>query len=68
MPSTPWTWLNNPPTVNQVLGMQWFARLCYPDQFSDDLQNVVTDYYKTFYNYDLTQDEYNQLVEKAVRK
>lgn len=68
VPSTPWTWLNNPPTVNQVLGMQWFARLCYPDQFSDDLQNVVTDYYKTFYNYDLTQDEYNQLVEKAVRK
>lgn len=48
--------------------MQWFARLCYPDQFSDDLQKVVTDYYKTFYNYDLPQDEYNQLVAKATRK
>lgn len=48
--------------------MQWFARLCYPDQFSDDLQKVVTDCYKTFYNYDLSQDEYNQLVAKATRK
>lgn len=47
------------------------VRVCeriYPDQFSDDLQKVVTDYYKTFYNYDLSQDEYNQLVAKATRK
>ena len=30
VPGTPWCWLNNPPTVNQVLGMQWLPRLLYP--------------------------------------
>lgn len=68
VPSEPWTWLNNPPTVNQILGMQWFARLCYPDQFDNDLQQVVSKYYKTFYNYELSQTEYDTLVEKATRK
>lgn len=68
VPSEPWTWLNNPPTVNQVLGMQWFARLCYPDSFDNDMQEVVTDYYKVFYNYDMSQAEYDKLVEKAIQQ
>ena len=29
-PATPYNWLNNPPTVNQVMGMQWLPRLLYP--------------------------------------
>lgn len=67
VPSEPWTWLNNPPTVNQILGMQWFARLCYPDKFDDDMQDVVTEYYKTFYNYDLSNAEYDELMKTATR-
>lgn len=66
VPSEPWTWMNNPPTVNQVLGMQWFPRLCYPDKFDDDLQDVVTGYYKTFYGYDLTQADYDELMATAL--
>lgn len=62
----PWTWLNNPPTVNQVLGLQWFVRLCYPDQFDDDMKETVTGYYKTFYNYDLSDAEYDELMTKAM--
>lgn len=68
VPSEPWTWLNNPPTVNQVLGLQWFARLCYPDRFGDDLESVVTGYYRTFYGYELSHAEYEGLVEKATRR
>lgn len=68
VPSSPWTWLNNPPTVNQVLGMQWFVRLCYPDQFDNDMQDVVTSYYKTFYGYELTDEEYGELVADALPK
>jgi len=68
VPSEPWTWLNNPPTVNQIMGLQWFPRICYPEAFEDDLQEVVTDYYKTFYNYNLTDAEYQQLTEYAQPK
>ena len=63
VPNTPYVWLNNPPTVNQVLGMQWLARVLYPAQFQGkgSAYDVAKSYYKTFYGYDLSQDEYGRL-------
>lgn len=66
VPGTPWCWLNNPPTVNQVLGMQWLPRLLYPDQYDNDMYETVSGYFKTFYNYDLSQAEYNEIVANAL--
>ena len=43
----PWNWLNSPPTVNQVLGMQWLPRLLYPEQYDNDLYKTVAGYFKT---------------------
>lgn len=68
VPNEPWTWLNNPPTVNQILGMQWFPRVCYPDKFDNDLKEVVADYYKTFYGYELSDAEYAELTANATPK
>lgn len=64
VPTSPYCWLNYPPTVNQVLGMQWLARVLYPEQFEgkDSAYEVARDYYKAFYDYDLTQAEYDELV------
>ncbi len=66
VPSEPYTWLNNPPTVNQIMGLQWFPRLCYPQAFTTDLKSVVSSYYETFYNYKLSDAEYAELVAKAI--
>ncbi|MDQ9779167.1 hypothetical protein RF400_11240, partial [Acinetobacter baumannii] len=33
IPFRPFDWMNRPPSVNQLLGLQWFPRLCYPDKF-----------------------------------
>ena len=68
VPDEPYCWLNNPPTVNQIMGMQWLPRLCYPDKFATDLKDVTLSYYKTFYNHDLTDAEYDELVAKAMPK
>jgi len=65
VPSAPYVWLNNPPTVNQILGLQWLPRICYPQAYENDLQQVVTEYYKLFYGYELTQAEYDELIAKA---
>lgn len=62
VPSEPYSWLHNPPTVNQILGVQWLPRICYPQAYDNDLQQVVTEYYKLFYGYELTQAEYDELV------
>ena len=68
VPGEPYNWVSSPPGVNQILGYQWFARLCYPDKFSDSMADVVKGYYKTFYNYDMTDDECNALLAGATPK
>ncbi|MBR5259722.1 MAG: ABC transporter substrate-binding protein [Eggerthellaceae bacterium] len=68
VPSEPYSWLHNPPTVNQILGVQWLPRICYPQAYGNDLQEVVTEYYKLFYGYELTQAEYDELVAGATPK
>ncbi len=64
VPTSPYCWLNYPPSVNQVLGMQWLARVLYPGRFDegDGAYDVARDYYKTFYGCDLTKAEYDGLV------
>lgn len=65
VPNTPYCWMNNPPTVNQVMGLQWLPRLLYPDQFTDSISDVTKSYYKAFYSYDLTDAEIADLIAKA---
>ena len=66
VPNDPWCWMNNPPTVNQLMGMQWLPRLLYPDKFDDSIADVTRAYYSTMYNYDLSDDELNELIKDAV--
>ena len=67
-PGTPYNWLNSPPTVNQVMGMQWLPRLLYPDKFDDSIADVTKSYYSTFYGYDLSDEELDELIANAVPK
>ncbi len=66
VPNDPWCWMNNPPTVNQLMGMQWLPRLLYPDAFDDSIQDVTRAYYSTMYGYDLTDADLAELLEGAL--
>lgn len=68
VPTTPWNWLNSPPTVNQVIGMQWLPRVLYPDQYDDDLYETIAGYFKTFYGYNLSESEFNEIAANALPK
>ena len=67
-PGQPYNWLNSPPTVNQVMGMQWLPRLLYPDKFDDSIADVTKSYYQTFYGYELSDEECDELIANAVPK
>ena len=67
-PSKPYNWLSGPPSVNQIMGMQWLARLCYPDQFPDSMTDVAKSYYKTFYGHELTDEECRAIMANALSK
>lgn len=66
VPDNPWCWMNNPPTVNQLMGMQWLPRLLYPDRFDDTIQDVTRAYYKTMYNRDLSDAELDSILTGAL--
>ena len=68
VPGTPYNWISSPPGINQILGYQWFAHLCYPDKFTDTIADIAKGYYKTFYQYELSDDECNALIANAVPK
>ena len=68
VPGEPYNWLSSPPGVNQVLGYQWFAHMCYPEKFKDSIEDVAKDYYKTFYNYEMSDTEVAALLENSAPK
>ena len=50
------------------MGMQWLARLCYPDQFPDSMTDVAKSYYKTFYGHELSDEECQAIMANALPK
>lgn len=46
--------------------MLWLGALLYPEYIQYDLQEAVTEYYKLFYDCDLTEEAYQHLMENAI--
>ena len=68
VPGEPYNWISSPPGINQVLGYQWFTHLCYPDKFTNSISDIVKDYYKTMYGYELSDAECETLIAGSVPK
>ncbi|MGN0702865.1 MAG: ABC transporter substrate-binding protein [Lentihominibacter sp.] len=58
IPGDPYCWMSSPPSINMVLGVWWLGQLAYPEVYNDyDIVEVAQEYYKLFWDYDLTEDE-----------
>ena len=62
IPCGPYGWISSPPAVQCYLGMLWLTDTLYPDYTDYDLQSEVTDYYRLFYNCELSGADYAELV------
>lgn len=62
IPCGPYGWISSPPAVQCYLGMLWLTDKLYPEYCGFDLKSEVTDYYKLFYRYDLSDADYSGLV------
>ncbi len=65
VPAEPYNWMGFPPSVQRYLGMLWLAKTLYPDAADYDLKEEIVRYYDLFYHYELTDEEYDALMEKA---
>ncbi|GAA1162515.1 hypothetical protein [Ornithinicoccus hortensis] len=64
-PQAPYTWVDQPPSVNQLLGALWVAESLYPDAYDIDLPAEVVSFYQTFYGVDLGTEDATLLLKEA---
>ena len=64
-PRLPFGWVDFPPGVNRLIGARWLVSVLYPEQFPEDIQPVVKDFYKQFYHVDLTDAQVHRLLTEA---
>lgn len=57
------------PSPESVLAFYWLGQVMYPDYFGDiDLKKETKAFYKEFYNYDLSDEEYEAFFEASKNK
>lgn len=65
VPMGMYNWLDRPPSVQRVLGVLWLGNLLYPDLYDYDMTEKTQEFYKLFYNYDLTEQEAKELMSES---
>lgn len=65
VPNDPFNWFDRPPSANRILGIQWLGNLLYPDVYKYDMTQETREFYKTFYHYDLTDEEISSLLKDS---
>ena len=66
-PFGPYGWLQSPPAVQRYLGLMWLTSILYPDYCNFALKDEVIEYYKLFYDYDMTDSDYDELMVNALK-
>jgi iron complex transport system substrate-binding protein len=62
-PHLPYGWIDAPPSLNRLIGVQWLARLLFPGRFPGDMREVARDFYRQFYQVDLSASQLDKLLE-----
>jgi iron complex transport system substrate-binding protein len=61
-PTLPYGWVDAPPSLNRLIGLQWLGRLFFPERFSENIRVVAKDFYKQFYQVDLSEADLDHLI------
>lgn len=65
VPTAPYSFMSNPPSVNRLIGIAWLAELVYPDYYEFDVKTEVSEFYKLFYHVELTEEELAEVLKDA---
>jgi iron complex transport system substrate-binding protein len=64
-PTAPFGWIDRPPSLNRMIGLEWLGGLFYPGHLNQDLREVTRSFYDLFYHVDLTDAELDRLLQWA---
>ncbi len=59
VPSVPYGFLYNPPSVNRLMGLDWLGKLLYPEAKAYDfkIEDQLKNFYQLFYHIELSEDQ-----------
>jgi len=64
-PNLPYGWFDAPPGVNRLIGVRWLMSILYPQQFPEDLRNTTREFYRLFYQVNLSEAQLDSLLTPA---
>ena len=65
VPDLPFGWFDAPPALNRLLGVQWLARVFYPQLFPAPLGAVIKAFHRTYYHREPTDAQVRALLDTA---
>lgn len=65
IPEGPHNWIGTPPSVQRYLGLIWLTAQLYPEYCDYDAEAQVYEYYKLFYDCELTAEQFETLTANA---
>lgn len=65
VPTIPYSFMSNPPSVNRLIGIEWLGHLVYPDYCSHDIQEEIKEFYSLFYHLELTDKDLTVILKDA---
>lgn len=68
IPCGPFFFLAGPPSINQIIGIDWLGNLLYPQLYSFDLHERVRSFYALFWHYALSSEEIDDLLKNSTYK
>lgn len=68
IPSQPYNWLAQPPSVNRILGIRWLGNLLYPELYPYDMIEETKQFYELFWHYSLSDAEAKELLARSTYK
>lgn len=65
IPGRPYSWMSAPPSINQILGARWLMGIVYPELYEGDIYEDAKEFYKLFWDYDLTDEEAEEMLQNS---
>ncbi len=62
VPSSPYTWIDMPPSANQIIGLIWLSNILYPDLFSFNIEKITKEFYQKFYHINLNDKDIDRIL------
>jgi iron complex transport system substrate-binding protein len=60
-PALPFGWIDEPPSVNRLIGLLWAGQTLYPAVYPEDLRAEARDFYRRFYRIELDDEQFEAL-------